>query len=168
MYTVAQIARHLGVSGTTIRNYAAEFAAYLSASATPPPGEPRQFNDDDLSVLETIYILRTQLASAEDIISALESGQRLETTRPADDSGAEEAAPQTAAFTTALTVLETRLDKLENKLDEERAARLDAEIRAARLETELRILKESETADSQPDPASLSFTDWWRSRRRQG
>lgn len=160
MFTPSQVARHLGTSGTTIRSYAAEFSEFLSPSATPPPGKPRQFTEEDVSTLETIYIMRGQQASPEAIVAALRDGQRLELDRPAaaDDTPAEVV---TGAFTTALQVLESRLDKAESRLEDERTARLAAELRAVAAETKLEIL-----TGQLASPGRMTFRQWWESRRR--
>lgn len=162
MFTPSQVARHLGTSGTTVRSYALEFSEFLSPSATPPPGKPRQFTEGDVSILETVYIMRGQLAPPETIVDALRAGQRLELDRPpaSDDAPSEVV---TGAFSTALTLLESRLDKAESRLESERDARLAAELRAVAAETELRLLREVHIVDT---PRPMSFREWWNSRRR--
>lgn len=160
MYTPSQVARALGTTGTTIRSYAAEFAEFLSPSATPPAGKPRQFTDDDLAVLRTVYVMRRQLAPSEAILEALRGGVRLEPAAPAgaEDTQAEAA---TGAFSTALALFESRLDKAESRLEEERAARLAAELRAVAAETELRLIREASA-----EPRRMTFREWWASRKR--
>lgn len=166
MYTVSQVARHLNTSGTTIRNYAAEFAEFLSPTATPPAGEPRQFSDDDLAILTTVFVMRGQLATPAAIAAALRDGQRLE---PATAAGPDDAAAvdAPAAFTTALQVLESRLNKLEDRLEVERDARIDAEKRATAAETELRVLRELYEEEQATAARPMSFREWWQ-RRRHG
>jgi len=166
VYTVSQVARHLHTSGTTIRNYAAEFAEFLSPSATPPAGKPRRFTEEDLAVLSTVFVMRGQLAPPAAIIAALHDGQRLEPTTPAStDDTSDIDAP--AAFTTALQVLESRLNKLEDRLEIERDARIDAEKRATAAETELRVLRELHEREQATTARPLSFREWWQ-RRRHG
>lgn len=162
MYTPGQIAKFLGTSGTTIRNYAAEFSEFLSPSATPGAGVPRQFTEDDLAVLQTVAIMRGQLAPPETIVEALRAGHRLALARPpvAEDAPSEVV---TGAFSTALTLLESRLDKAESRLESEREARLAAELRAVAAETELRLIREARIVDT---PRPMSFREWWNSRRR--
>lgn len=165
VYTVSQVAKYLDTSGTTIRNYAAEFAEFLSPTATPPAGEPRQFSDDDLAVLSTVFVMRGQLATPAAIVAALRDGQRLEPARAAgpDDAPAVDAP---AAFTTALQVLESRLNKLEDRLEIERDARIDAEKRATAAETELKVLRELYEEEQATTTRPISFREWWQRRRR--
>lgn len=61
-FTVTQTATQLDVSPATVRRYAAEFAADLSADATPPPGAIRRFTPEDVQVMR---IARNQLALGE-------------------------------------------------------------------------------------------------------
>lgn len=46
-FTVSDLARRLGVSPGTIRNYTRVFAEYLSPVATPPRGRTRLFTTED-------------------------------------------------------------------------------------------------------------------------
>ena len=48
MYTVTQAARSANVSTTSIRNWAKLYADFLSPSANPPAGTPREFTAADL------------------------------------------------------------------------------------------------------------------------
>ncbi len=164
MYTVSQVAKHLTTSGTTIRNYAAEFAEFLSPEATPPAGVPRQFSDDDLAVLSTVFVMRGQLAPPAAIVAALRDGQRMEPATPAASYDAP-AIDAPAAFTTALQVLESRLNKLEDRLEMERHARIEAEKRATAAETELRVLRELYEAEQATTSRPMSFREWWQRRR---
>ena len=50
MPTTSDIARQLGVTPSTVRNYTKAFAQFLSPGATPAEGQ-RQFTDKDLRVL---------------------------------------------------------------------------------------------------------------------
>ena len=59
-YSVAQVARSLGVTAPTIRNWSAVYARFLSPQATPAPDEERQYDADDLAVLMTVKTLRGQ------------------------------------------------------------------------------------------------------------
>lgn len=143
MYGSVQIGKHLGVSDGTIRNWAAEFADYLSpGSQTDKPGEIRTFTQDDLAILETVAALRRQNLSYGEIGQRLATGERIEIDAPPIDvKPGQETAVTIAAFQSTLQNYENRLDRYQQRLEEEQAARLAAEIRATRAETELEILK---------------------------
>lgn len=132
--------------------------------ATPPAGEPRQFSDDDLAVLSTVFVMRGQLATPAAIVAALRDGQRFEPTRAAGPEDAP-AVDAPAAFTTALQVLESRLNKLEDRLEIERDARIDAEKRATAAETELKVLRELYQEEQATTARPMSFREWWQRRR---
>jgi len=145
MYGSVQIGKHLDVSDGTIRNWSAEFAAYLApGSQTNTPGEFRTFTPDDLIILETVATLRRQNKSYDDIQKALANGERLEVDAPPIDvKPNQEAALAIVAFQATLQNYENRIDKMQERLEEERAARLSAEIRAAQSETEVRLLRQN-------------------------
>ena len=50
MLTTSEVAKALGVSSATVRNYTQKFGNHLSAGAN---GRPRRFSDDDLRILNT-------------------------------------------------------------------------------------------------------------------
>lgn len=144
MYGSVQIGKHLSVSDATIRNWSAEFSAYLSpGSQTAAPGEIRTFTQDDLVILETVAALRQQNLSYADIHERLAAGERIEIDAPPIDvKPGQETAVTIAAFQSTLQNYETRLDKIQQRLEDEQTARLAAEIRATKAETELDILKQ--------------------------
>lgn len=161
MYGSVQLGKHLGVSDATIRNWADEFAAYLSpGSQTKTPGEVRTFTQDDLAILKTVTALRKQNRSYDDIQQALANGERLEieSLPPIEVYPGQETAVTIAAFQSTLQNYENRLDRFQQRLEEEQAARLAAEIRAAKAETELEILK----GQGEKEPPRRSF--WQRVR----
>jgi len=49
-FTVSDVARRLGVSPGTIRNYSRQFAEFLSPGASPPRGQTRQFSMADAHI----------------------------------------------------------------------------------------------------------------------
>ena len=183
MYNVTQAARYASVSGTTIRGWARDYSDYLSPTANPPAGQPRQFVEDDLKVFSTVATLRAQLATTEDIRAALDAGQRLEPVRPpleddradpADQAAADQAHAAAAAASTALTLysqqvnaLQTKNDALADRLIE--AERRIADERAARAaaEKELEVMRQLYEAATSPAPGSTRPTFWqWLTGRK--
>ena len=65
-----------------------------------------------------------------------------------------------------MQVLESRLNKLEDRLEIERDARIDAEKRATAAETELKVLREIYEQEQATTARPLSFREWWQRRRR--
>lgn len=59
-YRPTQAAKALGVSVSTIRNWANDFGEFLSEHASPAPGESRYFDDHDMAVLRAIADFRQQ------------------------------------------------------------------------------------------------------------
>ena len=177
MYTVAQAARSADVSGTTIRNWSKMYADYLSPSANPPAGVPREYTPEDLAVFATVAVLRAQLVEYDDIRAALDAGQRLEPLHPppheqptadragpADQADQASAAAAAAAASTAIDIYRDRVTQLETRADQLADRLIAAEARAAAAERELAILRELHTA---ADPGQkMSFWEWIQSRRR--
>lgn len=166
-YSVKQLADYLNVSNTTIRtSWSGEFADHLSENTRPPKGQERRFTEDDFSVLQTVAILRNQGIDYADIHDQLNQGIRLEPEEGKMRPNSAENEPITAvtvdAFQTALSNYETRLGRLEAKLDTAQEARIAAEIRAAAAEAELNVLKTLREETAAPVPVSF----WDRIRGR--
>lgn len=153
MISIAKIARALDTTRSTIRNWAREFADYLSPTANPPAGQERQFTIQDGQVFALIASMRQNNAGYEAIHAVLSSGERGLWPPPGSDEDEDESedAPG-SALVTQLTIklghLEGQLeatgeerDHLRNRLEEAQTARLGAEIRAARAEAELATLR---------------------------
>jgi DNA-binding transcriptional MerR regulator len=176
MYNVTQAARHAGVSGTTIRGWTREYSEYLSSTANPPAGQPRQFVEDDLRVFATVATLRAQLVTTEDIRATLDAGQRIEPMPPpeverADRAGqgehVEAAAAAAAAATTAIDIYRDRVTALEARADQLADRLIDAEARAAAAERELEVMRQLYEAATSPTPADRRPTFWqWLTGRR--
>ncbi|MBL8165402.1 MAG: MerR family transcriptional regulator [Anaerolineae bacterium] len=75
-YTTQQVSGFFSLSHQTIKNYAAEFAAYLSPTATPGHNRQRQFTEDDLTVLALVVEMKRSGARYDDIHASLGAGQR--------------------------------------------------------------------------------------------
>jgi len=143
MFTSKQTAKLAGIGHSTVRHYALEWAEYLSASATPPAGEVRHFTDEDVAVFRTIRVMRDRGATTEQIIAALDAGDRYEPLDEPPEPPEPKQEGQTEddrslapleLFERILEPFQERIDKLESRLDTEQEARLDAEKRAAAAE----------------------------------
>ena len=181
MYNVSQAARYSGVSGTTIRGWTREYSDYLSPTANPPAGQPRQFTEDDVRVFATVATLRAQLVTTEDIRAALDAGQRIEPMPPpeverpgqadrASDAPNVEAhaAAAAAAASTAIDIYRDRVTALETRADQLADRLIAAEARAAAAERELAVLRELYEAATSPAPADQRPTFWqWLTRGRK-
>lgn len=168
-YTVADVARLVNVSPTTIRNWSREYDTFLSASAAPPAGEDRLYQEEDIAVMATIAAMRQERQSFEAIRAALADGERIQP--PAEDQPEEEQPGQQSALVTRLTATVARFegelqatkeerDYLRVKLEEERQARQEATERAIRAEMQLSIQSSPTIPESAPDtpperPATL-------------
>ena len=180
MYNVSQAARYSGVSGTTIRGWTREYSDYLSPTANPPAGQPRQFTEDDVRVFATVATLRAQLVTTEDIRAALDAGQRIEPMPPpeverpgqADRAGdapnvEAHAAAAAAAASTAIDIYRDRVTALETRADQLADRLIAAEARAAAAERELEVMRQLYEAATSPTAADRRPTFWqWLTGRR--
>jgi DNA-binding transcriptional MerR regulator len=66
----------LNRSGPTIRNWAREFAEYLSPTGAPQEGKPREFTPDDMAVFDLVAKMKDQNKTYEEIHATLKSGMR--------------------------------------------------------------------------------------------
>ena len=71
-----QVADIFGFAESTVRNWSAEFAEYLSPTATPGDRKKRDFTPEDLSVFALVAEFKQNKATYEDIHLALKMGQR--------------------------------------------------------------------------------------------
>ena len=76
MATVSTLVNLFGVSKHTIRAWSKEFSAHLSAGASPPLGERRNYNEGDIQVFGLIAHLRRQNAQYSEIHQALNGGEQ--------------------------------------------------------------------------------------------
>jgi DNA-binding transcriptional MerR regulator len=152
MYSVSQAARAAGVSVSTIRQWAREFADHLSPGATPPKGQPRQFDEEDIAIFATAAVLRAQLVPYEEIEARIATGERLEPVpgaRPSPDEEEEEGQAQgaPAAFSAALQLYDKQFSELQQRLAETQERLLEATERATAAETELRLLRQQQSQE---------------------
>lgn len=171
LFTTKQVCDFLGVSNTTIRaGWSVEFADYLSDYATPPKGQERRFTPEDVAVFYTVNVMRQRGDDFPAIHEALAAGERIEppvgeraTPEPEEEN--EPAAVAVAAFQSALTGYENRINRLENRLEEAHAARIEAEIRAARAQGELDALRAILGEATPPGSLAAALRSWWQNRR---
>jgi DNA-binding transcriptional MerR regulator len=177
MATVGDLSRIFQVSPQTVRSWCDTFKEYLSPGATPPQGEARIFNEEDVSVLALVAQLRQDLVTFEDIHQALTSGLRgrppLEEPEPSVEyPPAPLMAQEIARYQGELRATQRELERLHGDLREEREARLEAEKRASRIEAQLEILQGLRESQSPPQvvqdtprearPADPPRRPWWR------
>jgi len=70
-YTVAQAAALAGVSPSSVRNWCAQFAQYLSSGASPAPGEERLLTGADVAILQQVAQWRAQRQGYDAILQQL-------------------------------------------------------------------------------------------------
>lgn len=75
-FSTSQVAKRFGVADQTVKNWAAEFAPYLSPTAIPEPGKKRAFTADDVSVLALVHELVGRGRDVAAAHAALQAGQR--------------------------------------------------------------------------------------------
>ncbi len=167
MATVGDMAGTFGVTPQTIRSWCSEFQTFLSPGATPPAGQARNINEDDIRVLALVAKMRGELASYEAIGAALDSGQR------ADLPEIEEQ-PHSGALVTRLTATLARYegeleavreerDYLRGQVVEAQQRERDALERAARAEAVQEAQREREAPQSAPQtPTEPTARPWWK------
>lgn len=78
MATISEAAKIIGVGCDSVKQWATEFAEYLSLTANPGKGKERQFTESDLRVLAVIAEQFEFDGEADDIHYALNSGHQYE------------------------------------------------------------------------------------------
>lgn len=133
-YTPAQVARLVGVSVQSIRNWSRDYAVLLSDQATGTAGV-RQFNEEDVETLRTVATLRKTGLPPAEIIRRVQEGSAppivdaavspLQPTLQSPTPSPQEApqAPEMALMVlhTAHNALQGRLEALEARLDRQAA-----------------------------------------------
>lgn len=76
MASVAEVARLLGVEPAKVKQWANEFAEYLTLTARPAKGQERQFAEADLRVLAVVTEHLELGNDADDVHYALNSGEQ--------------------------------------------------------------------------------------------
>lgn len=76
MYSIRDVATLYGITTENARQWAIEFAAYLSPTASPGGGKKRAFTDEDMQVFDLVARAKKEGHKFEEIHAALQSGQR--------------------------------------------------------------------------------------------
>lgn len=105
MITASYVLELFDISRETVRQWAAEFADYLSPGANPGDRLPRLFTDDDMRVLALVSQMKDEGKRYADVHAALRNGQRAE---PPDKP----AAQVELTATTRATTLQQQLTAL--------------------------------------------------------
>lgn len=131
-YTVGEVGIMIGVSPSTIRNYSnqEEIQSYLSdfAARRGPykDAKERRYSLDDVMLLNTVKVHKTQNNNWADVIVILEKGEREELPESASLVLAETRADMFQVLARArerMLVQEEQIEELEAQLVEERNAR---------------------------------------------
>lgn len=88
---VAEVAKQLGVSKSTVIRWSSVFSAHLSDLASPEPGQPRQFTEADLATLRRAQRRLGQPGATFESVS-----ERLAVIEPEEPEEAEEHEAPTA------------------------------------------------------------------------
>lgn len=126
MYTTSRISDLFNVAPQTVKRWASEFAAYLSADAAPAAGHRRAFGDDDLKVLVLVASLKAKGKTFTEIHAALKAGQRGDVP--------EMPASSPAQTSQALAYYQQEVDDLRRQLEAERTRADKAEGEVQELE----------------------------------
>lgn len=157
-FSVTQAAKAVNVSVSTIRHWGNLFTDHLSDLAKPAAGERRQYNEEDLAILQTVKVMRDQRYPFPEIEKVITKGDRFELVQ--SDSKSAPKSPKTAPDTPEqvetevthalarvdllerfVSRYENKIDTLENQLIEEREARLKAETEAANLAGKIEVIE---------------------------
>lgn len=159
IYTTGTTASLLNVSRETVRTYAEEFARHLSTLSNPGTSKHRQFTDGDLSILAVVSKYKRYGKTYQEIHEALDRGETadLDTSALTGLSNSREIAVMEAQITDLENQLETeRQARIDAQTDSavERARRVDMEKRVESLETEVRkLIKELGRLENRIDPS---------------
>ena len=140
MYQTKDVCEAFGISRQTVRIWTAEFAEYLSPSATPEKGQQRNFSDEDMAVFALVHEVKQQGGTYENAHVQLKNGQRGVLTRPQ--------LPVQPEPETHLTSLRGQITKLSNELEIAVKEREDLRISVAQ-EKALRQRADEQLAEAQ-------------------
>jgi len=156
-FSVTQAGKIIGKAPNTLRTWSRSdyFGPYLSEYANPGPGAERRYTEDDLRILRTAVILQRRGLQISDIIPRIASGEILEELPGEDTIGLQEGRGEPSGrelaplsltaqlelflrpYESQITRLTTDLEKGRGELEQERAARIEAEKELSRLSAKL-------------------------------
>jgi len=87
VYKIGEVSARLGLvdkNNNTLRSWTEEFKEFLSATANPPPGQPRRYTRRDVQVLTAVRDYRTNHLSYDEVRERLRAGE-LDVTGPDPD-----------------------------------------------------------------------------------
>ncbi len=153
MPRVTDFTKAFDVTPNTVRAWSKEFSDYLSSGANPAKGKTRSYSDEDAMIISMVAELRATSASFDEIRAALDDNDRGQWPPAAPDSpriGEEHDPGQTglitrltatvAQFEGELGAVKDERDRLLLTIDDERQARLSAEVEAARAAGQLEAI----------------------------
>lgn len=76
MYQTKDVCEVFDISRQTVRIWTAEFAEYLSPSATPEKGQQRNFSDEDMAVFALVHEVKQRGGTYDNAHLQLKNGQR--------------------------------------------------------------------------------------------
>ncbi|MBZ0294674.1 MAG: MerR family transcriptional regulator [Anaerolineae bacterium] len=117
MYTTQDLTRKYGVSRQTIANWSDLFERFLSPMANPPRGSQRRFTEADIRVFELVYEAKDRGLRTEEIIAALEAGQRGDTPEEIEFLPAVPASGTMVAMQQRILDLEEAISQLRTERD---------------------------------------------------
>ena len=150
-YTVTQVSKMIGISHTTVRTYTADLKPVLSRSANPRLGKTRKYTEEDVIVLHTAKVLRSDGMSWEEVILSIQGGEMILPNNqvpppPKQQEEKEDVAvdliPTSAldkfiqSYTTQIDEIKVERDNYRNRWEQEIEKRGTAEKRAVSAETE--------------------------------
>ena len=116
-YTTGTVAKICGVSREAVRKWVDEFGQYMSESATPPKGEVRDFDDDDVRICALIAEYRNKGFNTDSIHAALKNGDRVEPDMSIQASTPGLSQAKLAALERSVTALRGQIEALEKERD---------------------------------------------------
>jgi DNA-binding transcriptional MerR regulator len=161
-YTSVQLATLYNVQPQTIRNWADEFAEYLSKTGNPGGSRYRIFTVEDAQVFSLVSELKKQRLTYDDIHASLKAGQRGDAPAlPPRDLELIASSEREEHYSLQVQLLQGELARVRNELvqakqDAEKVYELREE--KARLETELRLTQEQlETSREEMDSKDVEL-----------